>query len=255
MTGVLNYLTNDNLGIVIGILGIITGYILYRRGLKLRLPSWDIRTNNLINNFSSKISKLDIKFDNKEISNLSVSKIVFWNEGREVIDKEDISKSNYLRITPSKESVKILDCKVISRNSDASNFEVLLDPEKNEARLIFDYLNFRWGAVFEVIHTGIESKDIDIVGSIKGVEKINKKKISRVPESEIVSIFYTKNMSTSMKRIIYSIHSMILAGLVLWVFKETLTLALFLSTIPFLGLFLLWKNLEPKGLDSFLKDI
>ncbi|SET76136.1 hypothetical protein SAMN05660297_03419 [Natronincola peptidivorans] len=245
----------NKFSLIIGILGIIIGYVLYLKGQKLRIPYWDIRTNNLINNFTSKISKLDIKFMDKDINNLSVSKIVFWNGGREVIDIEDISKLNNLCIKPTKEGVMILDCKVISRNSEASQFEVDYDEEKNEVIMKFDYLNYRWGAVIEIIHTGVESKDLEIDGSIKGVQSIKKKKISEVPNNGLVSIFYTKKMSISIKRFIYTIYSIAFAILVFVVFREFIGLALVVLSFPFIGLLLTWKNVAPKDLEHFLREL
>ena len=103
-------------GTVLGIVGIVTGYIFYRRGLRTKEPCYSIKTQKLIAGYSAKFEDLTIHYKDKEIENLSVSRIIFWNNGSETIDRNDIATKAPIAIM-TKENVEILDVKVLEQNN------------------------------------------------------------------------------------------------------------------------------------------
>ena len=84
-----------NVDIIIAIagalFGFITSYIFYRIQKRRRELCWSIDSTNLIKGFSSLFEKLDVQYGGQKIENLTVSKIVFWNNGNETIDGRDIA--------------------------------------------------------------------------------------------------------------------------------------------------------------------
>lgn len=165
----------DIVGVTIGIVGIVIGiivsYYFYRKSLREKAPYWAISSNNLIQGFSSKVQDLQVIFQEKKVENLTISKILFWNNGAETIDKDDIGTINHIRIIPKK-NILLLDGKILASNNESSQFNVRLNEDENCAYLDFAYLDEKQGAVIQIIHTGTSSQDLEVVGKIKGVKTI-----------------------------------------------------------------------------------
>jgi len=155
------------IGTSLGVLGLITGYIFYRRSLRTKEPSFALRTNNLIRNHISAIDGLEVFYKNQKVNNLSVTKMMFWNNGAETIERQHITRTNPLVIF-SEEEIQLLDAKVLISNNKASEFSCTLQ-DKNHALIDFEYLDKGQGAIIQIIHTGISNKNIKIAGQIKGV--------------------------------------------------------------------------------------
>ena len=103
-------MTTEYIGIYIGIIGIILGALIslyfYRRSIRLKEPYWSIISNNLIEGYSTKVENLKVIYKGEEVNNLTISRILFWNGGRETLEKKDIETVNRIRIT-GKKGVKI----------------------------------------------------------------------------------------------------------------------------------------------------
>lgn len=154
---------------IAGILGFIVSLsIFFPPGKR---PLYAIKSFNLINDSSSEINNLDIKYnfcnDNKTVCELkpieriTVTKILFWNAGREKIDKTDVD-DNPITIQASNNN-KILESKLIHVANEKTNFK--LDKSKNA--ISFSFLDTRNGGVIEVIHTGKSDEDIYLDGYVE----------------------------------------------------------------------------------------
>lgn len=159
------------IGVVLGVVGIVTGYVFYVRGRKAKEPYWTITTINLITGYSSIFKDLEIRYKGNEIPNFTVSKVVVWNNGRETIDRSDLTKVEPLCIRASSDA-EILDAKILKVSNAASNFGIELLADRKNILLGFDYLDFHDGAVIQIVHTGIHGEAIFVEGKIKGVPKI-----------------------------------------------------------------------------------
>ena len=73
------------LGLFIGVLSLILSFYFYKKTKRIKRISYGIRSHNLIRDFVSNIKDLKITYSNEPIENLTVSKIVLWNSGNEVI--------------------------------------------------------------------------------------------------------------------------------------------------------------------------
>lgn len=168
----------ERIGLIVGIfsifIGIIISYYFYRKSLKIRQPYWAIRSNNLIYGFCNIVDDLEITFESEPVENLTISKIIFWNNGLETINYDDLTTINPLRIKGISET-KILQASIIRSNNKSSNFTLEYFKEDNKVKINFDYLDQNQGVVIQVIHTGKSSKDIEILGDIKGVKSITQR--------------------------------------------------------------------------------
>lgn len=163
----------NGLGFLLGIISLVLGYIFYREGLRLKKPFWNIKSNNLIKDFSSTITDLAISYKGEKIENITISRIAFWNGGKETINTTDIARTDHLKVIATAEN-HLLDTKILSVNNDPSLFSVSLQPDKKSALIDFEYLDYNQGAIIQVIHTGTSSEDINIVGTVKGAKVLKK---------------------------------------------------------------------------------
>ena len=175
------------IGLVVGIIGAVLTCIFYRRSHRSKEPCWSVRNNVLVEGYSSKIGKLDIRFKDEQVENLSIARIAFWNQGAETLDRHDIETINPLRIEADEE-IEILDVSVSLTNSSSSQFETELVNDRKSAKLDFAYLDKGQGAIVQIIHTGIKESDIQIVGDIKSVKEIKKKNVL-MPNTFLTSFF------------------------------------------------------------------
>jgi hypothetical protein len=153
------------ISVIIGLIGIIFAIIFYIKSRKRKELCWIIISNNLIQESRNTIQSLSIRYKSKLISNLTVSKILFWNRGNETIYKCDLETINPLKIICKN---NILTSEVIHKNNPSDNIRIIT--EKHKLSIIkFDYLNPRDGFILQVIHDGVSSNDITLQGDIIGV--------------------------------------------------------------------------------------
>ena len=129
-------------------------------------PFYSVKSFNLINNSSSTIENLDIKYklcnnnqENQEcelkaIESLTITKILFWNGGRKKINKTDID-DNPITIVASGDN-SILEAKIIHSSNNKTDFR--FNSENNTIN--FNFLDSSNGGVIQVIHTGLSDEDV-----------------------------------------------------------------------------------------------
>lgn len=171
---ILDFLDGDKIlfnaiSFIIGILGLfltILGLFLTWRANKKREPLFAVRTTKLIKEDAHKISPIHINYLDKEINNLSISKIAFWNNGRETINSADVAKNNPLRIKIDDE-YEILDCEIIYIQNTSNGFSVKLYEDRKNISIDFDYLDYNEGFIIQIYHTGNSSSNFSFLGQIK----------------------------------------------------------------------------------------
>ena len=162
--------------LLLALLSISLACFFYRRGQRTKVPCWGVRTTTLVEGYSSSLADLRIAYKEHLVEDLSVSRIVFWNDGRETIDGGDIAAANPLRVA-TEGDVRILDAKVVASNNPSSCFSVSLDQGAKWASVAFDYLDKDQGAILQIVHTGTCSDDLLVDGDIKGSTSLRRKDI------------------------------------------------------------------------------
>lgn len=181
-----NFPYNNLIALGIGSIGIFLAIIFYFKALKNKKPVYAIRSFNIIKDFVSGIEKLEILFSGQKIQNLTASKIIFFNKGKETINGADISSADPLRIEVGN-NIKILSFSVLE-SKPANNFLLTLEEDGSSVLVNFDYIDFEEGVLFKILHTGKSSSDLKFVGSMKGAKSLKKINPLAVEESKLQKI-------------------------------------------------------------------
>ncbi|MCD4793540.1 MAG: hypothetical protein K8R54_09925 [Bacteroidales bacterium] len=164
-----NNLWINTVFLLLAILGILATIITFFKNKKTKSCVFNKATFNLIDDNISSINKLNVKFDNNEIKNLSISYVAIWNNGNDIINKNDFATLEPLKLVVSNNNI-IYDCKIYFINNKVNNFST--DFINNEIKINFDYFANNEGIIVQVYHSGRKNKDIKINGIIKGVGTI-----------------------------------------------------------------------------------
>lgn len=175
-------LVKGNLGLIVGIAGIITGFLLWLKPRRPRRLAYLVKTTRITEK-QERIPKFKIMYENKNIEAFSLSRIALFNDGNEVIDSSIMSKKDPLRIIIS-ESFQILDMNLFYIKNEANDFSLVRNEKGNVTEISFDYMNEGDGCIVEIFHDGATLDDISVVGSFKGIKGINRKEIEGVSREE-----------------------------------------------------------------------
>lgn len=159
------------IGCIFAVVALIGMFVLYIKGKKIKLPYYIIRSINIVKDYASRIESLELLYSGQKIENLTITKIAFWNGGRDTIDKSDIAPADPLAIR-IKGDAKILDTRIIFEKNPANKFSIILSTDQTYVTSNFDFIDKDEGVVIELIHTGKSNKDIEFTGTIKGAGNI-----------------------------------------------------------------------------------
>jgi hypothetical protein len=155
----------------LAVISIFLTFVFYYKSLRLKKPVYSSQTNRLINRNLSTLKNIEIKYIGEIVENLSVTKIAIWNSGKESIKKSDIASTDPLIIV-AKKGLLIYDYDIVIQK-EVNNIS-LLKSNENTIKLDFEFLDFNDGIVFNIYHSGKESNDIEIKGTVIGANKITK---------------------------------------------------------------------------------
>lgn len=163
-----------DLGIFLGVLGILLTIILFVLSLKYKKPSFYIKSATFdYKPLKNKVKTLEIFYEKKPIEQLTISRILFINKGTEGISKNDIVQNDPIKIKLSSQ-YKIYESLILYNDDQRkSNFDIISDFQNNIVKITFDYLETYQGAIIQIIHNGYEG-NIKITGGIRNVKNITK---------------------------------------------------------------------------------
>ncbi len=172
-------------GAVIGFLGFILAIFFYIRSQKNKVPCFDSSSNTIIEGLHNAFEELEVRYKGIAQKQITVTKIVFWNDGRETINKSDLVERDPLRIICPK-GIDILDIQIV--NDSAKLNSIALENQRTDEGEIFysisfEYLDHREYFVTQIIHNGTTSDRFFISGKIKGVKIINEGFRKTLPNS------------------------------------------------------------------------
>jgi len=190
----LNFLKGSTFSQIVGIIAFISSIYFYKKSKKNRHPTYIIRTINLIKEKIQKIETVEIRYSGEVVNNLSISKIAFWNDGKETINSTDIAQIRPIKVKINDE-FQILDAKILFQKNEANDFKIQISNNHKFIDVTFDYIDFEDGFVIQVYHTGNSSDDIHIEGQIKSVKSIIRKDVSKsLSPFSISRLLNKKNM-------------------------------------------------------------
>lgn len=182
----------------IAILGVICAIVFFIKGKKSKKPTYMVATNNLVRDSFKDIDSVQITYKRENITNLSVSKVTFWNAGKDTIQKFDVPKRFPIKIT-IKEGYRILDAKIIYQKNIANSIKAHLNSENNEVIISFDYLDFEDGFVLQIFHTADSSDEISVNGTIKTVRKLERRSNTDIVTGFMRKFTHSRNVINILK--------------------------------------------------------
>jgi hypothetical protein len=248
--------------IALGLIGIILAIVFYFKSKKSKKPIYRIRNINLMKGNISKIKSVDILYQGNKIDNLSISKIVIWNVGKETINSTDIAKKDKFRIEIDRE-FKILEYELIFQKKTANDFKITKIND-NVLEIDFDYFDYEEGIIVEIYHTATIKEALYVKGSLKGAKKI----IRNESGKEIFTLFKkASNITDSIldymfkKRILglfLFLVPILLIMSTIFIFETNNKNAIFIITTNGISVVLYWflwyvtiRTKLPKGFDLF----
>ena len=146
-------------------IGIFLAIFFYLKGKKEQKPTFSIRSFNLVKEFSKKITSIELLYFGEKVENLTITKVAFWNDGDKPIRKDDIAAADPLKIVVDNK-YEIFEAEILdSTTNEANQFELV--KKDNKSRLItFDFLSHNEGAIMQIAHSGLSSKDVNVTGRI-----------------------------------------------------------------------------------------
>jgi hypothetical protein len=169
-------------GFVIGLLGLVLAAVFYVKAKKERVPCYERSSKTLIEGVDKTLDGLQLHYRGQPQSRITVTKIVFWNEGRETIDKSDLVIADPIRVLCPLD-VDILDIQVIQFSSSANAVKLGSPSSSDEHQtypIEFEYLDHRDYFLIQIIHNGDDTQPFKITGKVKGVSELLKVSSARV---------------------------------------------------------------------------
>jgi hypothetical protein len=174
----------NGIGIVLAVVGLGFAVWFHLRETRVRDPRWDTRISTLIRGGDRKLDQLRIYYGEELVDTVSTSRFIFWNAGKETIDRSDVVQDDPPRIA-CLENTKLLDASVISVNEDTNHLNIDLVDEKT-AHIEFEYLDHGHGGIIQIVHTGTEPGDVVIKGKIKGTGSVQRREVKGVKTLQFI---------------------------------------------------------------------
>ena len=197
-------------------------------------------------------------YSRQTIENLTVTKLAFWNGGRETINNQDIASIDPLAVYV-KSGYKILSAKVLSSKNSSNQFSITTADDKSNMKLHFEYLDKNDGGVIQFLHTGKSSDDIEVRGTIKGAGKPINKSVRNIKNILSRPIIPSKYLSNKKRRMIFGFALFITPIIFIFtIFSKPSPSPVTDIVISIFTLILYWgmgyysmKRITPKGFDAF----
>ncbi len=173
---------NSPIFTLVGLALSIVGIALTVRTNRTKEPYWSIQTIRLFEDHSSAIEGLDVRYLGEKVKDLSISTVIFGNRGGLTLDKADITEDP-IRLELQGQG-RILSATLLASNNQASR-ALVAQRSGNQVQLSFDYLDRGHAFVIRIVHDGPNTGSLVMRGSLKGVVKIKRYEMSRVPHDRI----------------------------------------------------------------------
>jgi hypothetical protein len=170
-----NYLKliEENIGNILGVIGIILAYYFYYKSKSTKELYYEITSFNLIGkNIKDKISDIQILYKDNRIKYLTISKIAIWNSGNQTVWENEIPENNKIQISIC-DSYDILECEIL-QNDDLDTNLTLTKIDNKKLELNFKFLEPNKGFILKIIHTSITSNDLTVKGRVIGSSNIKR---------------------------------------------------------------------------------
>lgn len=161
---------NNPIGIISFVIPTFLAIFFYLKGKKEKKPTFQIRSFNLVKDFSKKVTNIGLLYAGEKVENLTITKVIFWNRGNEPIRKDDIAVADPIRIVVDNK-YEIFEAEILNDAvNEANQFELVKNDNKS-ITITFDFLSHGEGVAIQIAHSGVSSEDVTLTGTIIGSDK------------------------------------------------------------------------------------
>jgi hypothetical protein len=204
-------------------LSILISYVLYRKSLRVRLPHYVLVTRDIVSQSRTNLPDLTFAYRGHPQKQVSITRLVIWNEGKETVRQTDIASNDPLRLELP-DGVSALDATVVRETSRGVHAQV--NPrsfdEKAVLEISFDFLDYQDGFLVQVIHNGGAKDRLRVRGRIAGARLERSFPLGDRSSFERSTTRMTDLFSKSPRlftRLAFSMYALFAAiGLSLWIF-------------------------------------
>lgn len=156
---------------LIGIIGVIIAFLLYRASRIGPRPAYQLRSLRLIGKEEPALpEEVEILFRGRSVPRLTRTHNILWNSGNATLDGKNIIVEDPLRLEFN-ERAEVLRVRVLRVTRESNKFTAKVNSgSPNEVIYGFDYLDAGDGAVIELLHTA-EERYPKVQGTIRSVPK------------------------------------------------------------------------------------
>ena len=159
-------------GLVLGVLSILVTIYVAIRYAERKDPRLHYVTTPRISGGHDPTGNIAISFRGAPVDRVTSTMVWVWNAGKRPIHGSDVPAADPLILTlrDGEELPQILDCVLRKASRSAVNFAAT-PSTRNAIEFQFAFLDRLDGAVFEIQHTGSESTQVAINGTVLGAPK------------------------------------------------------------------------------------
>jgi hypothetical protein len=151
--------------LVLAILSIVLAFYFYFKSKKEKRPVFHSKTISLFDASPIIANKLEIKYNGSVVNNLLLTRIAFWNAGRESIRSEDIAPNSPFLIT-APDDIIIYDFEVVDQNP-VNNFKIEKLNEQT-IKVTFDFIDLNDGVIINIFRSSNKKSGLTISGKFIG---------------------------------------------------------------------------------------
>ncbi|WP_367106422.1 hypothetical protein [uncultured Psychrobacter sp.] len=167
--------------LILAVVSVVISITLYVKSKREKRLVFIAKSFELIENSTSSIDNLTIKYGEENVEVLTLTKLSFWNDGKATIDSKDIAETDKLRIElPECNKIYTAKIEMTARKVNSIKLNVI----NNKILIDFDFLDYTDGAIVTLYHNGSREEAIYLVGTLKGALPI---KLADEPENPYIT--------------------------------------------------------------------
>ncbi|MER8827198.1 hypothetical protein NKH73_14010 [Mesorhizobium sp. M0938] len=169
------YMNQGWVGVTVGICGIL--YAVYQTMRRTHAaPCFQYTNQRFIEGSDGAIpGKVEVLFDGTAVDRLTLTQIVFWNDGPTPLRSQDIGGNTPISFSFGDGSILDVELSAVTRT--ANNLAAKPSEDRKSASVIFDFLDKDDGATIRIWHTGTKlrpSCSATVIGVPQGVKSLGR---------------------------------------------------------------------------------
>lgn len=147
---------------------------------KKKQPTYWLQTTHLVRETAKGLDGLSIRYKGREISDLSSTKFILWNKGRDAIKRSDVASKSPIKITIDSD-YEILDAFIDKMTDEDNNIKIRKQEDGKSVIVDFEFLDYNDGLSMVITHTAPSSDNFKVTGKVISGSKIEYDRFASYP--------------------------------------------------------------------------